>query len=132
MQQARRQASHADPTTRWSPRIQTRWTLVDAIGSRGEPYILARENCTAGATLGSLTERERQVVVSAAYGRSNKEIAYELGISHSTARVLLARACARLGVPSRAALLRLPAIRALHGQLAKVPSGSRDSGDDGN
>ena len=41
----------------------------------------------------------------AALGRSNKLIAYELGLAHSTIRVIVARACANLEVPSRRALV---------------------------
>jgi DNA-binding CsgD family transcriptional regulator len=63
--------------------------------------------------LGLLTQREQQVVLGAASGKSTKEIAFELGISASTARVLLGRACWRLGVRSRAQLLTLPSVKAL-------------------
>jgi DNA-binding NarL/FixJ family response regulator len=38
--------------------------------------------------------REQQVVALATLGRTNKFIAYELGLAHSTVRVLMARACA--------------------------------------
>jgi DNA-binding NarL/FixJ family response regulator len=70
--------------------------------------------------LSSLTPEmlTRQIVASAATGQSTKEIAYELGISHGTVRVLLARACARLGVASRKALLDLHLIRALRGGVS--------------
>jgi DNA-binding CsgD family transcriptional regulator len=97
----------------WPPRVQTRWTLVDAFSKDGTRYVVARENLAWAEGLEALTERERQVVASAAAGKRNKEIAYELGVAHSTARVLLARACARLGVRSRENLLALPCVRAL-------------------
>jgi len=110
----------ADPSDRWRPRVRTRWTLVDAVDRQGERYIVARENQANTPLLEALTERERQVVASAATGRSNKEIAYDLGISHSTARVLLARACGRLGVQNREELLALPALRAMRGESTVV------------
>jgi DNA-binding NarL/FixJ family response regulator len=44
----------------------------------------------------SLTTRERQVVELLASGRTRKEVAYALGIAHSTVRVLYARAVKRL------------------------------------
>ena len=124
---SRRRAIRDDATTRWRPRVQTRWTLTEVPGPRGDPYVVARENQASTPFLQDLTEREKQVVASAAFGRSNKEIAYELGISHSTARVLLARGCARLGVASREELLSLPVIRAMRGG---VGSGISD-GDSG-
>ena len=101
---------------RWRPRVVGRWTLVDAADRGGDRYVLARENQTPLPGLHLLTEREQQVVVSAAIGRSAKETAYELGISHSTARVLLSRAYSRLGVRSRKELFALPSIRGLRGE----------------
>ena len=53
----------------------------------------------------ALSMRERQVASLAALGRSNKLIAYELGLAHSTIRVLVARACVKLDVSSRRALV---------------------------
>jgi DNA-binding CsgD family transcriptional regulator len=48
-----------------------------------------------------LSLRERQVLNSASKGRTNKEIAHELGIAHSTVRVLLARASHKLRARTR-------------------------------
>jgi DNA-binding CsgD family transcriptional regulator len=112
----RRGQAGGEPTLRWRPRVQARWTLVDSFNRDGARYILARENRARAPGLGVLTEREQQVVACAASGKTNKEIAYELGISHATTRVLVARACARLGVRTRLELLRLPSIRALRGE----------------
>ena len=52
-----------------------------------------------------LTQREREVVALAAAGRSNKCIAYELEMAHSTVRVLCHRAMRKLGVSNREALI---------------------------
>jgi DNA-binding CsgD family transcriptional regulator len=112
----RRGAHDPEPTASWRPRVSTRWTLVDVYRRKGERYIVARENQAPAPGLDSLTERERQVVASAASGKSNKDIAYELGISPSTTRVLLSRAYARLRLRSRKELFQLPAIRALRGE----------------
>jgi DNA-binding NarL/FixJ family response regulator len=76
----------------------------------------ARENQAPAPGLEGLTEREQQVVVSANLGKSGKEIAYDLGISHATVRVLLARANSRLGATSTEQLLQLPVVRALRGE----------------
>jgi DNA-binding NarL/FixJ family response regulator len=111
----RQRRSSIEPTGRWFPRVSGRWTLVDTYAQSGQRYIVARENQCHPVGLEALTEREQQVVVSAASGKTNKEVAYELGISHSTTRVLLSRACARLGVRTRAELFALPGVRALRG-----------------
>ena len=78
-------------------------------------YVVARENQAAVGGLPGLTERERQVVAFLALGRSTKEIAYTLGISDSTTRVLLSRAAARMGVRTREELVRLVTRQALPG-----------------
>lgn len=52
-----------------------------------------------------LSIRERQILASAARGWSNKEIAHELGIAHSTVRVLLGRAARKLGARTRDELM---------------------------
>lgn len=117
MEGVRRRTHDDEPTIHWRPRVGTRWTLVDAFSKDGERFIVARENQAHVRGLEALTEREQQVVACAAGGSTNKEIAYDLGISHATTRVLLARACRRLGVRSREDLLRLPTIRALRGEF---------------
>jgi DNA-binding CsgD family transcriptional regulator len=67
---------------------------------------VARENQGAVSGPGSLTNRERQVVAFLARGQSTKEIAYALGISDSTTRVLLARAAAKVNARTRQELVR--------------------------
>jgi DNA-binding CsgD family transcriptional regulator len=118
IERSRRSHGRESPTTHWHPRIKTRWTLVDGPAEERERCMLARENQLQPQGFDGLTERERQVVVSVATGRSLKEVGYELGISYATARVLLARAYGRLGVTSRDDLLALPSIRALRGEVA--------------
>jgi DNA-binding NarL/FixJ family response regulator len=89
----------------WRPLVGARWTLVDSFEEDGRHYVVARENQSRAQTLDMLTDRERQVVLQAALGFSNKEIAYALGVSDSTVRVLMARAARRIGVRTRAELL---------------------------
>lgn len=92
----------------WHPLLDARWTLVDSFEDSGHRYIVARENEARSPSFEALTGRERQVVLQAALGFSNKEIAYALGISDSTVRVLMARAAARLGVRSRTEVVSHP------------------------
>ncbi len=85
----------------WKSLAQARWTLIDEFENDGKRYVVARANALSAVGLELLSPRERQVVASAAMGHTNKEIAYELGLSHSTVRVLLRRACQKLGLRTR-------------------------------
>jgi DNA-binding CsgD family transcriptional regulator len=89
----------------WMGLVDGRWSLVDKFDTDGKRYVLARRNEPRVEGLALLTERERAVVAYAAMGHTNKLIAYDLGIAHSTVRVLLARAAAKLGARGRAALI---------------------------
>jgi DNA-binding CsgD family transcriptional regulator len=97
----------------WHPLTGARWTLVDWFESDGRRYVVARENQAEAPDLAAFTDRERQVIVHAALGQTNKEIGYMLGISDSTVRVLMARAARRLGVKTRRELLAHPTLRSL-------------------
>ena len=90
----------------WKALVAGRWSLVDHLELDGRRFILARQNEPAGEGPAALTPREKQVVGYAKLGHHNKLIAYELGISDSTVRVLLARAAAKLKVRTRAELLQ--------------------------
>jgi len=94
-------------TEAWKPLVSGRWSLVDRFERDGRRYITACENAPAPTGIGLLSPRERQVAALAELGRSNKFIAYELGLGHSTVRVLLARAAAKLGVRTRIDLINL-------------------------
>jgi DNA-binding CsgD family transcriptional regulator len=94
-----------------SPLLQLRallrgeWRVIADFESGGHRYVLLVE--TARDPLGTLSKRERDVLARAAAGGSNKTIAIELRLSPSTVRVLIARACRKLGVQSRAAAVEL-------------------------
>ncbi len=98
---------------RWHPLVSARWTLVQTFETDGKRYVVARENQSHAGGVEALTERERQVVLQAILGFTNKEIAYSLGISDSTVRVLFARAARRIGVRSREAVLAHPSLQQL-------------------
>jgi DNA-binding CsgD family transcriptional regulator len=91
----------------WKGLVSGQWTLVDHFESGGERYMVARENAPRAKGLAALTPTERAVVLFAARGSTTKEIAYTLGISDNTVRVLLMRAARRYGVRTREALLAL-------------------------
>lgn len=91
----------------WKGLVSARWSLVDEFDSHGSKYVVARENAPRPTGLVSLTPTERCVVTYASRGYSTKEIAYTLGISATTVRVLLMRAVRRCGVSGRDELLQL-------------------------
>ena len=82
-----------------------RWEQVCDIQTPSARYVVLRQPHPTAIGSQSLTESERRVVELAAYGLSPKESAYELGVSHSTVRVLLMRAARKFGVRSRAELM---------------------------
>ena len=55
----------------------------------------------------NLTERERQVLALIAEGKTNKEIAKQLSLSHGTVRVYVSHVLAKLGVGNRTEAARL-------------------------
>ncbi len=89
----------------WKGLVDARWSLLEQFESDGKRYIVATENAPSPPGPAALTLRERQVVGYAALGHDNKVIAYELGIAHSTVRVLMARGASKLGVRSRTELV---------------------------
>jgi hypothetical protein len=76
----------------WRGLVAGRWSLVDHFDSDGRRYLVAHRNDATTPDPRALTERERLVLGYADLGRSNKMIAYELGLSPSTVAVFLARA----------------------------------------
>jgi DNA-binding CsgD family transcriptional regulator len=89
----------------WKVLVEHRWSLLDHFDRDGKRYVLACRNAPSALASALFTPRERQVVLLATAGHSNKLIGYELGIATSTVGVLLSRAAARLGVKSRRALV---------------------------
>ncbi len=110
----------------WHPLIGARWTIVDHFEQDGTRYVVAQENQIEVAAFSMLTDRERQVVVHAALGHSDKQVAYALGISEPTVRVLIARAASRLGVRTRKELLEHAALASLrHVETSSSPASRR-------
>lgn len=90
----------------WQALVAGRWSLVDQLELDGKRYIVARRNEPKAPGPRALSDREKQVLGYARLGHHNKLIAYELGISDSTVRVLMSRAMGKLGVESREELLK--------------------------
>jgi DNA-binding CsgD family transcriptional regulator len=104
MERARGPKRVRDPETAvcdWRAMVDARWSLLDRFESGGRRYIVAMQNEPFADGPELLAPREKQVLAAAATGRSNKVIAYELGLGDSTIRVLLGRVMRKLGVHSR-------------------------------
>jgi len=94
----------------WSGSNDKQWSCIHSFQENGDRSFVVRENPRSPLLLASLTDRELQIVLHAARGLTNSEIALELGIAGATVRVLIARAAARIGVHTRRELLAHPAI----------------------
>ena len=112
----------------WEALLAGRWSLIEHFDSDGRRYLLAHRNDPDAPDMRSLTLRERQVVGYAAAGHPNKVIAYELGLSLSTVAGHLARARAKLALPSLTALRDFISVLP---QCAEGTSASRPSRSDG-
>jgi DNA-binding NarL/FixJ family response regulator len=62
---------------------------------------------TPAASLGALTDREREILVLIARGLSNAELAERLYISHATAKTHVSRLLTKLGARDRAQLVMI-------------------------
>lgn len=93
-------------TRRWRPLVDATWSLLDECDTDGRRFIVAVENAPKARTpRGPLSAREHQVLTQARLGHTNKVIAYELGLSGATVRVLMHRAARKFGTTSRAETL---------------------------
>jgi DNA-binding CsgD family transcriptional regulator len=92
--------------TEWKGPIAARWSLLAVSELDGVTYLVARQNRPRVRCSTALTDREQEVVAFAAMGHHNKLIAYDLGISHSTVRVLMSRAAGKMRTRSREELIR--------------------------
>lgn len=79
-------------------------TLIEEFAVRAKPAMADRK---LAALIGSLTEREREIVTHVAAGLSNDEIAQRLFVSPATAKTHVSRAMIKLGARDRAQLVVL-------------------------
>ncbi len=104
-----RAADHAragadDALEAWVCLASGRWTVIDRFDSDGRRFVIAVEN-TPTATRPTIPPREAHVLDLLGLGRSNKEIAFELGVSVSTVGTYVQRLARRLGCERRVDLV---------------------------
>lgn len=104
----------AEGATRiWRGLVDGRWTLLDHFDRDGKRFVVAAKNDIEIKKPRPLSTRERQVLAYGAMDHTNKEIAYALGLSAATVRVLIARASQKLGVRGRVdAIVRFRTLQA--------------------
>jgi NarL family two-component system response regulator YdfI len=82
--------------------------LARVLAAHSAPAVVPQPDST-------LTERELEVLQSAARGERNKEIAYKLGITERTVKAHLASIYQKFNVDSRAAAVAIAAQKGLLG-----------------
>ena len=87
-------------------------TIEDAL-SGVRDVVRDHDAAQAAERAGTLSPRERQVLVALTAGRSNKVIAHELGLSVRTIEVHRARMLERLGIRTLAEAIRLAVLAKL-------------------
>jgi DNA-binding CsgD family transcriptional regulator len=90
----------------WKALVRGRWSVVDWFDTDGRRFVLARPNPPKVFDPRGLSEQECQVVTYVLLGDTNKLIAYRLGLSQGRVSVLLKSAMHKLGVRSKAQLVR--------------------------
>ena len=90
----------------WRALVRGRWSTVDWFDSDGRRYVLGIPNAPDVLDPRGLTERELQVVSYVFYGLTNKMVAYNLGISKGRVSTVLQSAMRKLGVSTRAQLIK--------------------------
>jgi DNA-binding CsgD family transcriptional regulator len=113
---ARKSSAH-DALDLWKGLVEGRWSLVDRFDSDGRRYVVAHANDPAAPGPRTLTAQERNITAIAAAGLPLKVIAYELGLSMPRVSNILRQAMAKIGVTSRAELVRIY-LAARHAQQA--------------
>lgn len=90
----------------WRNLLEGTWSFLDFEELGGQRRVIAYRNPDATRGFRALTGPERLVAERSAQGRSNKEIALDLGLAEPTVANHLVRALAKLGMPDRMVLIQ--------------------------
>jgi DNA-binding CsgD family transcriptional regulator len=91
----------------WRALVAGRWTLVDRIDRDGRRFLVALRNSPQPRHPRAVSPEERPILALHAIGHPSKVVAYELGQSVAGVSSLLRSGLTKLGLRSRAELLRL-------------------------
>ena len=91
----------------WNALVAGRWSLVHTVDRDGKRFLLAHRNSPRTPTPAALSPEERHLAALFARGHSIKLVSYELGLASSTVSQRLNVALRKLGMQSRAELVRL-------------------------
>lgn len=119
-ERARLRGAEEDAIAGWTALVDGRWSLVDHFERAGRRYVVAIPNPPDVRAPRRLTEMERAVLALVLLGRSNKAVAYELGIGVGTVSAHLRAGRRKLG--PLAALAR----GAAHRELFRARVGTLD------
>jgi DNA-binding CsgD family transcriptional regulator len=90
----------------WTALVDGKWSLVESIDSDGKRFVLVRRNTPDLKHPRGLLPTERHAAALVALGHPTKLVAYELGLSLPVVSALVASAVRKLGLRSRAELIR--------------------------
>jgi len=90
----------------WTALVRGRWSMVDWFDSDSRRFVLAVPNEPTVNDPRGLTKQEAQVVSLITAGQTSKLIAYQLGLSQARVSVLVSSAMHKLGVRTRAQLVK--------------------------
>ena len=101
-----RSASAEERLSLWTALFDGHWSILESKESDGKRLLLACRNPPRTMRLRKLSARERSVAHYAALGHPLKYISYELGLGVATVSLTLRSALRKLGLGSRAELIR--------------------------
>jgi DNA-binding NarL/FixJ family response regulator len=101
-----RKATPEERLSLWRALVDGRWSIVESTERDGKLMVLACRNEPRTRRIRHLSARQRSVAQYAALGHSYKYIAYELGMSIPSVAAELHEALRKLGLKSRAELIR--------------------------
>jgi DNA-binding CsgD family transcriptional regulator len=98
---ARMRGTTDDALEAWTALVDGRWSLLDVFERSGKRYVVAVPNLPDVRSPHRLAPVERAVLALVLLGRSNKAVAYELGLAEGTVAAYLREARRKLDAPLR-------------------------------